>query len=152
LYPASKYNVTTEAVLARLSSLCEATVPAAAEFLAQAAFAYLTGNGDAHAKNFSIMQDASGRWQPTPAYALPSSHAYGDSTMALSIDGRRDADISGARFIALGAALDLRARPARRIVDGVAAAADAWIDELDGLPFDKRTIHKLKRVVAYRQT
>ena len=48
LYPSSKYSATTEAVLSRLASVCEAPVPAAAEFLAQAVFAYLTGNGDAN--------------------------------------------------------------------------------------------------------
>jgi serine/threonine-protein kinase HipA len=152
LYPASKYSVSTETLLARLSAVCEARVPAAADFLHQAAFAYLTGNGDAHAKNFSVLEDASGRWQPAPAYDLPSSYPYGDTTMALSISGRRDGNIPGARFVVLGGELGLPARAARKILDRVAASADGWIDGLDALPFDKGVTDKLKRVIRNRQT
>lgn len=101
LHPEGKYRISLEQLFTRLCSLCEAPVPSAAEFLAQAAFAYVTGNGDAHAKNFSIVRDVTGRWQPAPAYDLPSSQPYGDSTMALTLGGRRDGNLTGARFIAL---------------------------------------------------
>lgn len=102
LHPEAKYRISLEQLFTRLCSLCEAPVPAAAEFLTQATFAYVTGNGDAHAKNFSILQDKTGRWQPTPAYDLPSSQPYGDTTMALTLGGRRDGNLTGARFVALG--------------------------------------------------
>jgi len=151
VYPSAKYAVTTEEVLGKLASLCEAPVPAAAEFLAQIAFAYLTGNGDAHAKNFSIIQDQTGRWQPTPAYDLPSSQPYGDSTLALSLNGRRDGNISGAHFVALAEHLGVRARASRAIIGRVADSADAWIDGLDALPFDGGVVRKLARVIRHRQ-
>lgn len=151
LYPSAKYAVTTEAVLGKLASLCEAPVPAAAEFLAQIAFAYLTGNGDAHAKNFSIVQDGGGRWRPSPAYDLPSSQPYGDTTMALPIGGRTDGNISGAAFVALAEGLGVRPRAARSIIDRIADSADAWIDALDDLPFDRGIVQKLARVVRHRQ-
>lgn len=150
-YPSAKYAVTTEEVLGRLAALCEAPVPAAAELLAQVAFAYLTGNGDAHAKNFSIIQDQTGRWQPTPAYDLPSSQPYGDSTLALSLNGRRDGNISGAHFVALAEHLGVRSRAARAIIGRVADSADTWIDGLDALPFDGGILHKLARVIRHRQ-
>jgi serine/threonine-protein kinase HipA len=150
-YPAAKYAVTTEEVLGKLASLCEAPVPAAAEFLAQIVFAYLTGNGDAHAKNFSIIQDQTGRWQPSPAYDLPSSQPYGDSTMALSINGRRDGNISGAHFVALAERVGVRDRAARTIIGRVADSADTWIGGLDALPFDAGIVRKLARVIRHRQ-
>ncbi|WP_291379235.1 HipA domain-containing protein [Demequina sp.] len=151
VYPSAKYAVTTEAVLGKLASLCEAPVPAAAEFLAQAAFAYLTGNGDAHAKNFSIFQDETGRWKPTPAYDLPSSQPYGDTTLALSVNGRRDGNISGADFVALAEHLRVRPRAARAVIGRVADSADAWVGELGELPFDRGIVHKLARVIRHRQ-
>lgn len=151
LHPAEKYRVSSERLFQRLSSVCEAPLPAAAEYLTQVAFAYVTGNGDAHAKNFSVLRSPDGRWQPTPAYDLPSTYFYDDSTMALAIDGRSDSNITGARFIALGAALGLPARAARRLVDRVAGSADAWLDQVDDLPFDPGRVHKYKRVVAARQ-
>lgn len=150
-YPSAKYAVTTEEVLGKLASLCEAPVPAAAEYLAQIVFAYLTGNGDAHAKNFSIIQDQTGRWQSTPAYDLPSSQPYGDSTLALSVNGRRDGNISGAHFVALAEHLGVRDRAARAIIGRVADSADTWIGELDVLPFDGGILHKLARVIRHRQ-
>lgn len=151
LHPEAKYRITSEQVLGRLSSLCEAPIPAARTFLAQAVFAYLTGNGDAHAKNFSILQDQTGRWLPAPAYDLPSSQPYGDNTMALSVAGRRDGNITGSRYIALGEAIGLPGKAARRTVEVVAGAADTWIDGLGGLPFDAGRIAKLRKVVLRRQ-
>ena len=150
LYPSSKYSATTEAVLSRLASVCEAPVPAA-EFLAQAAFAYLTGKGDAHAKNFSVLQDSAGRWQPAPAYDLPSSQPYGDTTMALTVDGRRDGNITRARYLALAEHLGVRARAASVIIDRVAASADVWLDSLGTMPFDAGVLCKLERVIRHRQ-
>lgn len=151
LHPADKYRVTAEALFAKLSSLCEAPVPAAANYLAQIAFAYVSANGDAHAKNFSVIQDGTGRWQPTPAYDVPTSQIYDDQTMALAIDGRRDGNITGSRFIALGEAIGLRERAARGVVHQIARSADQWMDDIDTLPFDPGKLTKLKRVVANRQ-
>lgn len=151
LHPADKYRVRTEDLFARLASVCEAPIPAAADYLAQYVFAYLTGNGDAHAKNFSVMRDPTGRWQPTPAYDVPSSQPYGDNTLALAVDGRRDGNITGARFIALGEAIGLRPRAARSTVHRTAHAADKWHDEVDELPFDPGKRKKLKRIIENRQ-
>lgn len=136
LYPSSKYSVTTEAVLAQLASVCGAPVPAAATFVAQAVFAFLMGNGGAHAKNFSVRQDPSSGWQPSPAYDLTTSQPYGDVTLALTVDGTRDGNITGGRYIALAEHLGVRARTARTIIDRVASSVDRWIDELGTLPFD----------------
>jgi len=151
LYPAAKYSISTEDLLSGLTAVCEARRPAAAEFLAQAAFAFLTGNGDAHAKNFSVLQDATGRWQPAPAYDLPSSQPYGDTTMALSVAARRDGNIPGDRYVALGEKIGVRSRAARSIIDRVAGSADLWVDGLPGLPFDPGVTNKLKRVITGRQ-
>ena len=151
LYPSAKYSVTTEDLLSGLSNVCEAPVPAAAEFLEQLAFAYLTANGDAHAKNFSVLQDTSGRWQPAPAYDVPSSQPYGNNTMALSIAGERGGNVSGTRFVALGEAIGVRPRAARKSINRVAGSADEWIDGLDELPFDRGQVNKLKKVIRHRQ-
>jgi serine/threonine-protein kinase HipA len=151
LHPEGKYRVTTETVLARLCSLCEAPLPAARTFLAQMVFAYVSGNGDAHAKNFSVLQDRTGRWAPAPAYDVPSSQPYGDNTLALSVDGRRDGNIPRSSWVALGVHLGLPERAAERTVDRVATAVDRWVDGLDRLPFDPGRITKLAKVVRSRQ-
>ncbi|GAB2737010.1 type II toxin-antitoxin system HipA family toxin [Nocardioides pakistanensis] len=151
LHPEAKYRLTTEEVLGRLSGLCEAPLPAAREFLAQAVFAYVSCNGDAHAKNFSILQELSGRWAPAPAYDLPTSQPYGDHTLALSVTGKRDGNITGSRYVALGVELGLPERAARRVVAEVARQVDGWVDRLDELPFDQGRVRKLRQVVRRRQ-
>lgn len=151
LHPEAKYRKTAEEVLGALVRVCAAPLPAALEFVRQAAFAYVTGNGDAHAKNFSVLSDAAGRWGPAPAYDLPSSQPYGDNTLALTVAGKRDGNIVGRRFVELGLSLGLNERAARRAVLETAAAVDAWIDEVKELPFDPGVVKKLKRVIARRQ-
>ncbi len=151
LHPAEKYRVSSEQVFAKLSSLCEAPLPAAAEYLAQIAFAYITGNGDAHAKNFSVLRDRDGRWQPTPAYDVPCSYFYDDTTMALPIDGIRDSNITGPHFRALATGIGLTERAARRVLDRVAGSVETWLDDTDDLPFDQGRLRKYKRVVVSRQ-
>lgn len=151
LHPGSKYLGSLEDVLGALVAVCAAPRPAALEFLRQAVFAYLTANGDAHAKNFSVLADEHGRWRPAPAYDLPSSHPYGDNTLALSVDGRRDGNLTGARFVALGVAIGLPERAAARAVRETSEAATAWLDDVESLPFDIGVNERLKRVIAHRQ-
>lgn len=76
-YPADKYRVTTEAVIGALAGVCRAGPVAALALLKQFAFAYLTCNGDAHAKNFSVLR-RKGEWRPTPMYDVPNSYVYQD--------------------------------------------------------------------------
>lgn len=66
-----KYLVDTERMVAPLSGVC--TSPAAVRtLLTQLAFAFLTANRDAHAKNLAVVRLPSGLWRPSPAFDLPS--------------------------------------------------------------------------------
>ncbi len=150
-YPADKYRVTTEAVVDALASECRARPVAALNLLRQVAFAYLSCNGDAHAKNFSILMLPEGEWRVTPAYDVPSSYPYGDTTMALTINGRGKEDIGRDDFLALGAAVDLRQRAVERVLTELCDGVDLWIDDLPALPFDDRKVGKLRRSIEYRR-
>lgn len=148
-YPADKYLITTEDVIAGLAQWTTAAVVAARTLLQQFAFAYLTGNGDAHAKNFSIVQRR-GEWVVTPAYDLPSTLPYGDTTMALSIGGKDREDIGRRDFLALGKTCGMPEKATARVLDQLLAAAPAWIDQLDALPFDARRVHQMQKACRYR--
>jgi serine/threonine-protein kinase HipA len=149
--PADKYLTGYEQTFGALAVVCQAPLPAARTLLAQLVFAYLSGNGDAHAKNFSVLQDPSGEWRPSPAYDLPSSQPYGDTTMALSLGGRRSGDYGGRDFVALGSALSLPEKATRKLLKDQAERVDAWLPLLEELPFDTGKVHKLGRVVRYRR-
>jgi serine/threonine-protein kinase HipA len=150
-YPADKYRVTTEEVIGALAGVCPSAPVAALAFFKQVAFAYLSCNGDAHAKNFSIRRLPDGEWRAAPAYDLPTTHLYRDHTMALSINGRHRENIGRGDFKALGEAVGLRPRAVDRALDELRARVDLWLGGLDTLPFDGRRIHKLLKAIEYRR-
>lgn len=74
LPPAEKYRVSAEQALGAVAAVSQAPLAAARTMLTQAVFAYLTGNGDAHAKNVSVLQQPSGEWAPPlPTTSRPRS-------------------------------------------------------------------------------
>ncbi|GAA1536096.1 type II toxin-antitoxin system HipA family toxin [Nocardioides humi] len=149
--PADKYRLGADRVFAALTAVCDAPAVAGRDLLRQLAFAFLTGNGDAHAKNFTVLQDLSGEWRASPAYDLPCSQVYGDHTMALAVDGRTDARLGGEDFVALGTRLGVPERATRRMLDELTERADRWLGELDRLPFDAGRVRKLRRVIDHRR-
>lgn len=70
-----------------LADLCAARLVAVRDLFAQFCFAWLTGNGDLHAKNVSVVASPDGEWRISPAYDLPSTVPYGAYTTALRLQG-----------------------------------------------------------------
>lgn len=149
IYPADKYRLTTEEVIHGLSRVTGAPAVAARNLLQQFAFAYLTCNGDAHGKNFSILQ-RDGEWRVTPAYDLPSSHPYGDTTLALTIGGKDREDIGRRDFLTCGEQCGVPPKATARVLDELLDRMPLWLDRLDELPFDSRRIHELRQACLYR--
>jgi serine/threonine-protein kinase HipA len=149
--PADKYRLGADRVFTGLVALCDAGAVAGRDLIRQLAFAYLTGNGDAHAKNFSVLQGLDGEWKIAPAYDLPTSYLYGDQTMALSIGGRSGGDFKASDFVALGQKLGVPERAVRRVLVDITDRADPWLEELGSLPFDRGRLLKLRRVINYRR-
>ena len=149
-YPADKYALTTEQVCTGLSAATDAPVVAARTYLRWVTFAYLTCNGDLHAKNLSVAEQPGGVVQPSPAYDLPSSYPYGDSTMALTIAGKDREDIGRDDMMKMAGVLGVADRAARKVLDEVVGAVDRWIDLLPEAGFDGRTTTKWRRAIEYR--
>ena len=90
LWPADKHNMSSEALIATLSDVCASPTRATRDISRQLCFAWLTGSGDVHAKNISVIQHGASQRCVSPAYDLPSTRFHGDYSMALSVDGRSD--------------------------------------------------------------
>ena len=125
LYPADKYSVSYEELCRAVAGRCAAPLPALRNLALQGAFAWLTGNGDLHAKNVSLVRTAPeaageppGEWRVAPVYDIPSTVPYGDKSLALALGGKRTG-ISRRHFLGWAVELGLPARAA----DGVLAAA-----------------------------
>ena len=136
LYPGDKYRISAEEVVGALSGACAARALAARDIFRQLCFAWLTGNGDVHAKNISILATPSGEWRVSPAYDLPSTLPYRDHTLALTMLGRHDG-LSRSSLLAFADAVGVPARAAERALDDVLAATESIPDELEAgaLPF-----------------
>lgn len=115
IYPADKYRVSSEQVANALIAHCQAKPVARLELLRMFLFAWLTGNGDFHAKNASIVH-TEGEWRVAPAYDLPSTLPYGDDTMALPLAGRTS-DLSRKAFMQFADTIGLPAAAANRAID-----------------------------------
>lgn len=85
-YPSEKYNQDFITVATKLISLCPARAVAGLTLFKQLVFSWLIGNGDAHAKNYSILETPSGEWRISPAYDLLCTRYYQDREMALPIN------------------------------------------------------------------
>ena len=124
-YPAEKYATSTEEVGLALIDQCSARAAAARELLRMVVFAWLTGNGDLHAKNLAILA-VGPEWRIAPVYDVPSSLPYGDTTMALPIGGRRE-DISRKALLGLADDLGVSEPAAMRAVDEMVKATEPVI-------------------------
>lgn len=127
IYPADKYAVSAEAVVARLADLCAARPVALRDLYRQLAFAWLTGNGDVHAKNLSVIRHDD-EWRVSFAYDLPSTLPYRDTTMALSMLSKKTG-FSRRKLLEFAAAVGLPQRVAERVLDEVLDATEpalAW--------------------------
>jgi serine/threonine-protein kinase HipA len=135
LYPADKYNVGYGQVCRALAEYCAAPLPALRNLAIQAAFAWLSGNGDLHAKNVSMVQQPSGEWWIAPVYDIPSTVVYGDKTLALPLDGKRTG-ISRRHFLGWATGLGLPERAAVQALElGLKAAGPLLADLEAGTAF-----------------
>jgi serine/threonine-protein kinase HipA len=129
LYPADKYNVGYGQVCQALAAYCAAPLPAVRNLALQAAFAWLTGNGDLHAKNVSMVQQPAGEWSIAPVYDIPSTVLYGDKTLALALDGKRTG-ISRKHFLGWAAGMGLTERAAVQVLELALRASEPLLVDL----------------------
>lgn len=124
LPPAAKYQISTEAAITALATLCAARPVAIRNLYLQFVYAWLTGNGDLHAKNISVLANAGGTWKISPVYDVPCTLLYGDDTVALSIAGKTK-NIKARHFAELAAAIGLPAKAATAAHARALSAANA---------------------------
>lgn len=88
LPPSAKYQVSTEAAISALANLCAAKPVAIRNLYLQFVYSWLTGNGDLHAKNISVLASPAGPWKISPVYDVPCTLLYGDDSLALTVAGK----------------------------------------------------------------
>jgi serine/threonine-protein kinase HipA len=99
----------------------------------------LVGNGDAHAKNYSLLHELSGALRLAPLYDVMSTHFYNDNDLAMYIDGVRKIDrVTLDRLVNEASSWGISRRRASDIVgpllEAVPAAVEAARAETPGAP------------------
>jgi serine/threonine-protein kinase HipA len=99
----------------------------------------LIGNGDAHAKNFSLLHQPSGALTLTPLYDLMCTLTYGDDRLALYIDNvRRTNKVTAQRIaneaVRWGLSRDRAVTIISDLLQEAPAAIAAARDETEGVP------------------
>ena len=153
LWPADKYNVTSERLTAAVAAVCAAGPVAVRDVYRQLCFAWLTGNGDVHAKNISVLATSEGEWRVAPAYDLPSTLPYGDLTMALPLQGSVDA-LSRRTMLDFASAVGMTPKAATATLDDMLdATANVTVEIREGvLPFTQQTISTWTTQLERRRT
>ena len=147
-YPADKYTLTTEAALTGLARLTSAPRVALRELIRQVAFAYLTGNGDMHAKNLSVVE-CDGEIARFPGLRHPSPHTctatrrWPCPSIAAIEKTSRETPCS-----TWATQWDFRDGPWRRCSMPCSHDFRSAMSQVDNLPFDARRIHRLRRLMT----
>jgi len=141
--PDSKYEEDGGPSLRRIAGIVESVAePDSLRRLAQAVTLNVAlGNGDAHAKNLSLLHLASGGLALTPLYDLMCTLHYGDDRLAMYVDSvqRTDRVISQRiinEIVRWGMSPDRAAEIVADILDRAPGALAAARDETEGAPDD----------------
>jgi serine/threonine-protein kinase HipA len=139
--PEEKYQEDGGPSLKRVAGIVDATCPRESleVLLRIVTLNVLVGNGDAHAKNYSLVHERSGALHLAPVYDVMCTLAYGDDRMAMTVDGVHRTDrVTKKRLIAEGSSWGLPPTRCREIVDDVVDRAldaiEAAQDEVPGVP------------------
>ncbi len=150
LWPADKYNVTMEDAALAVIRACTAPTVGARDVFRQVVFAWLTGNGDLHAKNLSVLERPDGQRIVAPAYDLPSTIAYGDITFALPLQGRTSG-ISRRHLLAFAHEIGLPSAAAETVLGRVLAATRVLDEVIAQAGFDPYRRDSMRRELLARR-
>lgn len=149
LPPSSKYNVSSEEVAVALSGACRAPAVAARNLYLQFVFAWLTGNGDLHAKNASILGGRPGAFVIAPVYDVPCTLLYGDDTLALPVAGKLK-NLKARHWAQFAEEIGLPRRAAESA--NALALRAAAVTDLESLPFTGSPLNGALRELRHRRS
>jgi len=147
LPPAAKYGVSSEQVASALAGICKAPVIASRNLYLQFVFAWLTGNGDLHAKNLAVLGGGRDR-TIAPVFDVPCTLLYGDETLALPVAGKTR-NLRAKHWAEFADTLGLPPRAAASA--NAAALAAAGAVRLQDLPFTGSPLRGTQRELGFRR-
>ena len=149
-YPADKYRVTVNEIAQRVAEVATSPKAAILDLVLQVAFAWMIGNGDLHAKNYSLQWRPDGIVAATPVYDVPSTLAYPlNQRMALRLDGRDD-NFTRRSFVEFAGRFGIPAQLIQRRLDAMVRRGEPALDDLATIGYDEATTVQLENEIARR--
>lgn len=124
-----KYQGSHEQIAKAITRFARNTQFDVTTFYEQVLFSFLTGNADMHLKNFSLLKDASGHYNLSPAYDLvPSTLLINETAeLALTLNGRKSR-ITRADFETAMRAAGLNERAILNLFNRMKKALPKWME------------------------
>lgn len=139
--PEKKYEQDGGPSLRKIAEILQSAAAAGSldDFLRAVTLSVLVGNGDAHAKNYSLLHESAGALRLAPVYDVVSTMMYGDDQLAARVDEVQRIDrVTGERLVNEASRWGMSRRRATEILsellDRVPIAVAAARDDTDGLP------------------
>ena len=134
-YPADKYLLSLREIATALE-VCSAPIVERLRLLRWHALAYLICNGDMHGKNISV--HSPGRQvRMTPIYDMLSTLPYGDSSMALKMDGN-DMRLTRKSFVEFGVRIGLQDRAVERMLDSLVQGVAPFVTRIGEIGLEEK--------------
>lgn len=150
IYPADKYSVSYEEVTAAVMRVVVSPALALRSLALQLAMAWLTGNGDLHAKNISVLDSGEG-FEVSPVYDIPSTLPYGDHNLALPVGGQKSG-LSRKRFVAYCRDFGMPTKVSDTLADQALKATLGAAEQIaEAVQADPHTRRDISRVLRNRR-
>lgn len=111
-------------------------------------FSYLTGNGDMHLKNFSLLRDPFKGWNLAPAYDLLSTRLVipaekDPEELALTLTGKKS-NFNRDSFMVFGQSIGLEKKQVTTLINNLLAKRDVFIETIDNsfLSNEKKELYR----------
>lgn len=143
-WPADKYRISINDIAKRLVEVTSSREASIMDLVEQVAFSWIIGNGDLHAKNYSVQWLREERLVvPTPVYDVLSTIPYPlDQHMALKLDGR-DANLRGRFLVGFASRFGVPQSMSRRRLSEITDRVAKHISEAALIGFDDGTTERL---------
>jgi serine/threonine-protein kinase HipA len=157
--PRNKYQEAGGPSLRRMADILRSVDPESLPRLLQGVtLNVLIANGDAHAKNFSLLHERPGVLRLAPLYDLMTTLVYGDDRLAMYVDGvQRTVRVTRERILNEAASWGMPRAVAAGVVDDLVARAPEAVAraaaDVPGLPDEfpktvRSQLHNLRRYDA----
>jgi serine/threonine-protein kinase HipA len=143
-WPADKYRISINDIAGRLVEVTSSREASIMDLVKQVAFSWIIGNGDMHAKNYSVQWLKEERLvMPTPVYDVVSTIPYPlDQHMALKLDGR-NANLRGRFLVEFAARFGVPESMSQRRLNELSERVAQHIADATVIGFDDRITGQL---------